>query len=330
VRWRALADADKVPFAKLAKDDRERYERQIAAYVPYMVSIGNHENNPDQLAHFTERKRLINENIAVLALEAQRNGKEETTARSELRKADNDTKPERERKLGALEAQRIKLVELNLALNDEITFCTAEIVEMQSKHGAQVAMDSSERAQKLAEESQAEIQRQLAEQKLAVQKANDRKHEIDSAEIKLQAALKAGGLSERDQKDAELQLRDLESERTALDEKKRALAAQAEDLAKATVEFEAASKATKAHGSGSVAVRKLIEQQLALRLRSRAPRAGVVRRLGSLQGKSKTNLPIPVARQRLEMRESLCCATLVAAHACSKHVLEPLRASAER
>ena len=34
VRWRALSDADKVPFAKLAKEDRERYERQIAVYVP--------------------------------------------------------------------------------------------------------------------------------------------------------------------------------------------------------------------------------------------------------------------------------------------------------
>ena len=54
----------------------------------------------------------------------------------------------------------------------------------------------------------------------------------------------------------------------------------------------------------------------------------IPRDLGSLQGKSQTNLPI--ARQRLEMRDSLCCATLVAAHACSKHVLEPLRASAER
>jgi hypothetical protein len=47
--------------------------------------------------------------------------------------------------------------------------------------------------------------------------------------------------------------------------------------------------------------------------------------VGSLQGKSQTNLP--VARQRLEMRDSLCCATLVAAHACSKHVLEPLEPS---
>ena len=40
--------------------------------------------------------------------------------------------------------------------------------------------------------------------------------------------------------------------------------------------------------------------------------------IGSERGKSQTNLPI--ARQRLEMRDSLCCATLVAAHACSKHV----------
>ena len=51
-------------------------------------------------------------------------------------------------------------------------------------------------------------------------------------------------------------------------------------------------------------------------------------KVGGHWGKSQTNLP--KARQRLEMRDSLCCATLVAAHACSKHVLEPLRASAER
>ena len=251
------------------------------------------------LAYFTERKLAIKSNIVALGLEAQRNGKEEGIAREELVKADDATKPERERKLGALEAQRVKLVELHLALSDEITFCTAEIVEMQSKHGAQVAIDSSERAQKLASEryciqnhgfcikndgfcikndevciemmnfvlnmsSKAEIERQLAEQKLALQVAGDRKTAIGSAEIKLQAAMLSEDLSERDRKDAELQLRDLESERSALESKKLALIAQTEELTKAAVEFDAASKAAAADGAGtgSVAVRKLVEQQL--------------------------------------------------------------------
>ena len=30
---------------------------QLAAYVPYMVSIGNHEDSPTALAHFSERFR---------------------------------------------------------------------------------------------------------------------------------------------------------------------------------------------------------------------------------------------------------------------------------
>ena len=29
VRWRALSEPDKIPFAKLAKTDRERYEREV-------------------------------------------------------------------------------------------------------------------------------------------------------------------------------------------------------------------------------------------------------------------------------------------------------------
>ena len=35
---------------------------QIAAYVPYMVSIGNHENSAISLAHYTERFRLMPSN----------------------------------------------------------------------------------------------------------------------------------------------------------------------------------------------------------------------------------------------------------------------------
>jgi hypothetical protein len=47
---------------------------QIAAYVPYMVSIGNHENNPDQLAHFTERFRLMPGNDVNTTTQTTQNG----------------------------------------------------------------------------------------------------------------------------------------------------------------------------------------------------------------------------------------------------------------
>eukprot|EP01047_Picozoa_sp_COSAG01_P097922 COSAG01_NODE_28179_length_667_cov_1.070423_1_plen_84_part_00 len=41
--------------------------RQIAATVPYMVSVGNHENSPAALAHFTESFRNMPSNSGTIS-----------------------------------------------------------------------------------------------------------------------------------------------------------------------------------------------------------------------------------------------------------------------
>jgi chromosome segregation ATPase len=214
------------------------------------------------VAYFQERKKQIHLALAAIGTESQRNTAEAAKARNDLAKATAEERPDCERKLGALEGQRVKLVEMNLALNDEMVFCDAELLEMQSKHGATVALDARERAVKMAEETEAALQMQIQEQSLQLQEAEQRKKEIETAAIKLQTALKRGELSDNDTKDAELQLRDLEAEKKVLDAKNAQVAAQQQELVKATVEFEAAAKEAKAHGT-SMAVRKLVEQQLA-------------------------------------------------------------------
>eukprot|EP00937_MAST-01D_sp_MAST-1D-sp2_P007861 g7861.t1 len=48
---------------------------QIAARVPYMVSVGNHENSDNHLAHYTERFRLMPANDAATPTQTTINGK---------------------------------------------------------------------------------------------------------------------------------------------------------------------------------------------------------------------------------------------------------------
>ena len=213
-------------------------------------------------AYFDDRKRQIDQALGDLAIESQRNSALAAAARKELAEATAEDRTECERKLGALEAQRVTLVEISLALSDEMIHCSSELLEMQTKHAACVAMDTKDRAVQMAVQNQASLDQQRQEQSLQLQQADERLNEIASAEIKLQAALKKGALSEQDTKDAELQLRDLQAERQLVDAKHARLAQQQEDLAKAKVEFEAAVKEAKSHGT-SMPVRKLVEQQLA-------------------------------------------------------------------
>eukprot|EP01043_Picozoa_sp_COSAG02_P017186 COSAG02_NODE_774_length_17325_cov_322.794381_2_plen_2501_part_00 len=213
-------------------------------------------------AYFEDRKRQIDVALGVIAIESQRNSTVEATAREKLADAAAEDRPECERKLGALEAQRVKLVEMHLALSDEMTYCNAELIEMQTQHAASVAVDTKDRAVQMAVQSEANLEQQIQEQSLQLQELDKRRNEIATAEIKLQAALKKGDLSELDTKDAELQLRDLETERKFIEAKHARLTEQKDELTKEKVAFEVAAKETKCHGT-SVTVRKLVEKQLA-------------------------------------------------------------------
>eukprot|EP01047_Picozoa_sp_COSAG01_P123010 COSAG01_NODE_51907_length_351_cov_0.472222_1_plen_111_part_01 len=85
----------------------------------------------------------------------------------------------------------------------EMTYCNAELLEMQTQHAASVAVDTKDRTVQMAMQSEASLEQQMQEQSLQLQQAEQRKDEIATAEIKLQAALKRGNLSELDTKDAE-------------------------------------------------------------------------------------------------------------------------------
>ena len=55
-------------------DQFMRNIEQVAAHVPYMVSIGNHEDSATPLAHFTERFRLMPSELSVPNVTKTSNG----------------------------------------------------------------------------------------------------------------------------------------------------------------------------------------------------------------------------------------------------------------